>query len=126
MWGRFLGLGNRVDFLHLMSESGFVLWERDYMKRRPDAKESDEVDRSSPSPRPFNVFSNLRGQPLPGVTPVPEEKPVASAKPEPLPGQSDEESQPQTVAKPQEKNWQMIIIIVALLAGIVIGIVLAK
>lgn len=38
-----------------------VLWERDYMKRRPDADVA--VESESPRP-PFNLFAGLSGTPL--------------------------------------------------------------
>jgi hypothetical protein len=97
-----------------------VLWERDYMKRRPDADEA--VESESPRP-PFNLFAGLSGTPLaPGAS--------SSNQNQGKPADRDDQTEKAPLASPTtsehstEKRRWFLIVMAALLIGALIGMAL--
>ena len=54
-----------------------MIWDRDYMKERPEAQEDEKSESQS---APFNLFAGVKEEPLPQQTPP--NPPVAAAQPD--------------------------------------------
>lgn len=94
-----------------------VLWERDYMKRRPDA---DGAVESEPSRPTFNLFTGLSGTPLASGTsasnPASDKQADREGQTEKVPQASSETPDHST-----KKRRMLLIVLAVLLAGALIA-----